>query len=95
MADNNLETSLISGENFNLLKEIVDAKYAEAATGDMAPYEKISKFCADLATKYGKEEVAKRRLFRLLARDNVLNSDDCPYYDFAGDDSIEKFILGL
>lgn len=79
---------------FDLLVNMIGRKYEEASKGGIKAYEKIADFSAFLSKKYGKEEALKRRLFHVLVRTGKANAP-YPYFDFEGDDSIEKFILSL
>ena len=58
-------------------------------------HDKVATFSKKLFNKYGYGEVIKRQLFHVIANSSMLGHDHCPYFDFSGDDSIEKFINEL
>lgn len=57
----------------------------------------ITKFTHRLKAGYpnlGYSDFIKYRLWHVLGNSTV-NSNDCPYFDFSGEYSIQKFIEGL
>ena len=58
-------------------------------------HDKVSVFAKKLFNKYGYDEVKKRQLFHVIANSSMSGHSSAPYFDFDGDDSIEKFINEL
>lgn len=73
------------------LKERVGALYRKDRMGT---HEKIAIFGNSLRGKYGKDEVRKCVMFHVLIGSSGYD-DIVKFFDFPGDDSIEKFIESL
>ena len=58
-------------------------------------HDKVTAFAKKLFDKYSYDEVIKRQLFHVIAHSGIAHPNHSPYFDFEGDDSIEKFINQL
>lgn len=81
------------------LSHVFDEKFMNSLSGDAESYlevnKKVTDFSKKLFDKYGYNEVVKRQLFHVIAHSNLLTHAECPYFDFEGENSIEKFIEEL
>ncbi len=73
------------------LEKFLAQLYSDTGGVDVTQ-DKLSSFCERLIAKYTREEVEKRLLFHVIVASGGVTEEVSPYFDFEGEDSIEKFI---
>ena len=91
MGENTREILMIS-ELTGILSEKISSS---DVSKNLANHQLVVDFSDRLMAKYGRDEVLKRKLFHVLASSGDITHEKSPYFDFDGDDSIEKFIREL
>jgi hypothetical protein len=97
--EKDLKQSVEESTKFGELWRIFEDKYLPSLeiTGEeyLICHNKVLDFSKKIIDKYGYAEVIKRQLFHIIAGSGGMDHSKCPYFDFEGEDSIEKFINEL